>query len=104
MRSEWCRVVPSAVAGRHRVRLSWSPRAAPVAVDRAGLVEEGLDDPPGVLDAVLAGESGRVALQRVAQQPVGAENLCDQAILVNHAPGAVTPLDPELIEIGDSFG
>jgi len=35
---------------------------------------------------------------------VGAENRCDQAILVNHAPGAVTPLDPELIEIGDSFG
>jgi hypothetical protein len=35
---------------------------------------------------------------------VGAENLCDQAILVNHAPGAVTPLDPELIEIGGSFG
>jgi len=39
-------------------------------VDRAGLVEEGLDDPPGVLDAVLAGEAGRVALQSVAQQPL----------------------------------
>ncbi len=37
---------------------------------RAGLAEEGLDDAPGVLDAVLAGEAGRVALQGVAQQPL----------------------------------
>jgi hypothetical protein len=36
--------------------------------------------------------------------PVGAENLRDQAIFVNHAPGAIAPLDPELIEIRDAVG
>ncbi len=36
--------------------------------------------------------------------PVGAENLCEQAILVNHAAGAVTALDAELIQIGDAVG
>jgi hypothetical protein len=35
---------------------------------------------------------------------VGAENLRDQAIFVNHAPGAIAPLDPELIEIRDAVG
>ena len=28
---------------------------------------------------------------------MGAENLCHQAIFVNHAPSAVTSLDPDLI-------
>jgi hypothetical protein len=37
-------------------------------------------------------------------QPVGAENLRDQAIFVNYAPGAIAPLDPELIEIRDAVG
>jgi hypothetical protein len=31
--------------------------------------------------------------------PVDAENLCHQAILVNHASGTVAPLDPELIQV-----
>jgi hypothetical protein len=35
---------------------------------------------------------------------VGAENLRDQAIFVNHASGAIAPLDPELIEIRDAVG
>ena len=35
---------------------------------------------------------------------VGAENLCDQAIFVNHAPGAIAPLDPELIQIRNAGG
>ncbi len=34
--------------------------------------------------------------------PVGAESLCHQVIFVNHAPGAVAPLDPELIQIRDA--
>ena len=38
------------------------------------------------------------------RDPVGAENLRDQAIFVNHAPGAIAPLDPELIEIRDAVG
>jgi hypothetical protein len=35
---------------------------------------------------------------------VGAEKLCDQAIFVNYAPGAIAPLDPELIQIRDAVG
>jgi hypothetical protein len=35
---------------------------------------------------------------------VGAENLCHQAIFMNHAPGAVTPLDPEMVQVGDAVG
>ena len=35
---------------------------------------------------------------------MGAENLCHQAIFVNHAPGAVTPLDPEVVQAGDAPG
>ena len=33
-----------------------------------------------------------------------AENLCHQAILINHASGTVAPLDPELIQVGDAIG
>jgi hypothetical protein len=39
-----------------------------------------------------------------AEALVSAENLCHQAIFMNHAPSAVTPLDPELIEVGDAIG
>jgi hypothetical protein len=35
---------------------------------------------------------------------VGAGNLCHQAVFMNHAACAVTPLDPELIEVGDVIG
>ena len=35
---------------------------------------------------------------------MGAENLREQAIFVNYAPGAIAPLDPELIEIRDAVG
>jgi hypothetical protein len=35
---------------------------------------------------------------------VGAENLRHQAIFVNHAPGAIAPLDPELIQTRDGVG
>lgn len=34
----------------------------------------------------------------------GCRNLRDQAIFVNHAPGAIAPLDPELIQIRDAVG
>ena len=36
-----------------------------------------------------------------AERPVGAENLCHQVIFMNHASGAVTALDPELVQVGD---
>src|SRR5690349_15626110 len=35
---------------------------------------------------------------------VGAENLCHQAIFMNRAPGAVTPLDLETVQVGDAVG
>jgi hypothetical protein len=35
---------------------------------------------------------------------VGAENLCHQAILVDHTSGTVAPLDPEPIQAGDAVG
>ena len=40
----------------------------------------------------------------LAADLVGAENLRHQAIFVNHAPGAIAPLDPELIQIRDAVG
>lgn len=36
--------------------------------------------------------------------PVGAENLCHQAIFVNHASGAVTPPNPEMVQVSDTVG
>jgi hypothetical protein len=33
-----------------------------------------------------------------------AENLRRQAILMNHAPGAVAPLNPEMVQVGDAVG
>ena len=42
--------------------------------------------------------------KRLIRPPVGAENLCDQAILVNQAAGAVTALDPEPVQVGDAVG
>jgi len=33
---------------------------------------------------------------------VGAENLCHQAIFMNNAADAVTPLNPEMIQVGDA--
>jgi hypothetical protein len=35
---------------------------------------------------------------------VGTENLCHQAILVNHSSGAVAPEDPEVIQVRDAIG
>ena len=37
-------------------------------------------------------------------ETVGAENLCHQAIFMNHAPCAVTPLDPELVQVCNAVG
>ena len=37
-------------------------------------------------------------------RPAGADNLCHQAIFMKHAPCAVTPLDPELIQVCHAVG
>ena len=34
-------------------------------------------------------------------ETVGAENLCHQAIFMNHASGAVAPPDAERVQVGD---
>src|SRR5215472_3006424 len=39
-----------------------------------------------------------------ARPAVGAENQCHQAILMNHATGAITSLNPELVKVGDVVG
>jgi hypothetical protein len=41
---------------------------------------------------------------RGAGAGVRAEKLCHQAIFMNHASSAVTPLDPELIQVGELPG
>ena len=48
----------------------------------------------------FAGERRRV---RAARQPVGAENLCHQAIFVDDAARAVMPPDLEMIRVGDAI-
>ena len=55
-------------------------------------------------DETTAESIGLAVLQVAGQAPVGAENLCHQAIFMNHAPCAVTPLDPELIQVCDAVG
>jgi len=35
---------------------------------------------------------------------VGVENLCQQAVFMDYAASAVTPLDPELVQAGDAVG
>jgi hypothetical protein len=44
----------------------------------------------------------RIACRRAASRPVGAENLCHQAIFVDYATSAVMPPDPEMIQVGDA--
>ena len=54
-----------------------------------------------------AGSTGRLATRLAGttlEDVVGAENLRHQAVLVNHAPGAVTPLNPEMARAGDAVG
>jgi hypothetical protein len=46
---------------------------------------------------VTAGAVGWVVCRPGGMMPVGAENLCHQAIFMNQAPCAVMLLDPELI-------
>ena len=36
-------------------------------------------------------------------RPVGADNLCHQAIFMNHASGAVAPPDVEVVQVGDAI-
>jgi hypothetical protein len=53
---------------------------------------------------ISSGRTGSPLGTTTADSTVGAENLCDQAIFMNHAPEAVASLDPEMIDVGDGFG
>src|SRR5215469_2186691 len=44
------------------------------------------------------------AQQLRAASPVGAGNLCHQAVFVNHAHSAVTPPNPETVQVDDAVG
>ena len=37
-------------------------------------------------------------------QPVGADNLCHQAIFANDASGAIAPPKAEVVQVGDAIG
>ena len=41
--------------------------------------------------------------RQIRRKPVGAENLCHQAIFMNHASGAVTPPDTEVVQVGNAI-
>jgi hypothetical protein len=57
---------------------------------------------PPAWRAGLAGFGGLVQKRAEAWTVVGAENLCHQVIFVEDAASAVTPLDPEMVQVGDA--
>src|SRR5215211_2424908 len=59
---------PAAVAGDQLVGGVRPPAPLGVGAHRRRRVEQRLEDPPGLLDAVLAGEAGAVALHSGVQQ------------------------------------
>src|SRR5215469_16356947 len=63
-------VVPGVAFGQEPVCLLRAPGPAGVGVGGYLVAEDGVDDAPGVLDGVLAGEELPLALQRGADEPV----------------------------------
>jgi hypothetical protein len=76
------------------------------AVEALGEALTGSDRPLVIASATVVLAPGRVGTEQDAPglDPVRAENLCHQAIFVNHATSAVTPPDPELVRAGDAVG
>ena len=62
------RAVPAAVVGDELVRGVRPPRSLLVVVHLRRVVEQRLEDPPGLLDAVLPGEARAVPVHRRVQQ------------------------------------
>jgi hypothetical protein len=52
---------------------------------------------------VLPGRSV-CTVESAGHRPVGAENLCHQAIFMNHVSGAVAPEEAEVVQVGDAIG
>ena len=56
------------------------------------------------ISSQLSAANGPASVSSQAAEPAGAENLCHQAILVDHISGTVVPPDPELTQVGDAPG
>src|SRR5215471_4939004 len=73
-----------------------------------GFAAEGCAGGPVLMAGPGRSGSGRVRWRgragRCPWRTVGAENLCHQAIFMNHAGGAVAPPDAEVVEVGDAVG
>jgi len=54
--------------------------------------------------SLMAPVLGALADGGEADVPVGAENLCHQAIFMNHVSGAVAPPDAGVVQVGDAIG
>jgi hypothetical protein len=76
------------------------------AVEALGEALTGSDRPLVIASATVVLAPGRVGTEQDAPglDPVRAENLCHQAIFVDHATSSVTPPDPELVRAGDAVG
>lgn len=74
------------------------PPAALDAAERRGIPDVEADDVDAHVNVL------RAAGATIVDEPAGAENVRHQAIFVNHAPGGVTPLNPEMAQVGDAAG
>ena len=63
---------------------------------------QGPGEQPGSRPCPPSGCASRTSASASANT-VGAENLCHQAILMNHATGAVTPEDADVVQVGDAI-
>src|SRR5262249_60743018 len=81
------RLAPAAVAVQ-QVRAALGPPAAvPVELERAGVVDQLLDDPPGLEHAVLTGEALLDSSQSVREQPFVGPGLAAELLLEEQVEG-----------------
>src|SRR6267154_173957 len=100
----------------HNLSVSrWIPSPHPVRCRRRGLRRfpgdvghdpgEDAPVPANPNAAAFSSVSGTSIHIPCAAQPWPiAENLCHQAIFMNHATSAVASLDPEMVQVGDAVG
>src|SRR5436305_12410097 len=77
-------LVPLADSADEPVGALRPPGAGRVRVDRPGLLQQRLDDPPGLLDGVFAGEELAVAADRVVEQPLVRLRVLARDLLEQH--------------------
>jgi hypothetical protein len=81
------------VIGERGTPARWNPPAATAGRPEGGLV--------GIIAVNMACTS--LGVRAASGMPVGAENLCHQVIFVDHASGAVTPPDAEVVLWGSEL-